>query len=108
MSSPLLYLSGPMTGLLEFNYPAVHAAAARLRAAGFRVYNPAESPWARVDGGFNAREAFADYARVICLEADGLALMPGWQASVGAVAEYALARACGIPARLVEDIEVAP
>jgi hypothetical protein len=31
-----------MTGLPEFNYPAFHAEAARLRAQGFEVVSPAE------------------------------------------------------------------
>ncbi|MCY1527250.1 hypothetical protein D9M68_623110 [compost metagenome] len=38
-----IYLAGPMTGLPEFNYPAFHAEAARLRALGYQVENPAEN-----------------------------------------------------------------
>ena len=37
-----VYLSGPMTGLPDFNRPAFHAAAAALRAQGYVVINPAE------------------------------------------------------------------
>ena len=37
-----LYLAGPMTGLPELNFPAFHAEAARLRALGYEVVNPAE------------------------------------------------------------------
>ncbi|HEX8594362.1 MAG TPA: DUF4406 domain-containing protein [Pseudomonas sp.] len=33
-----------MTGLPEFNYPAFHAEAARLRTLGLEVENPAENP----------------------------------------------------------------
>jgi hypothetical protein len=39
-----VYLAGPMTGLPEFNYPAFNAEAARLRALGYQVENPAENP----------------------------------------------------------------
>ena len=41
-----IYVSGPMTGLPERNYPAVRAAAEQLEAAGFEVINPvlAEHP----------------------------------------------------------------
>lgn len=37
-----VYLSGPMAGLPEHNFPAFHAHAAQLRAAGYDVVNPAE------------------------------------------------------------------
>lgn len=113
--SPLLYLSGPMTGLPGFNYPAFNAAAAELRALGWRVYNPAENRWVAAGVEFPLREGVAEYSSVICLEASGLVLLPGWEASTGATAEFALARAVGIPARLLEDVladgaiaEVAP
>ena len=36
------YISGPMTGLPDLNFPAFHEAAAYLRAKGFDVINPAE------------------------------------------------------------------
>ena len=45
-----VYLSGPMTGLPDFNRPAFHAAAAALRAQGYVVINPAE-----VDLGLNRK-----------------------------------------------------
>ena len=37
-----IYIAGPMTGLPELNFPAFHAEAARLRAFGYEVINPAE------------------------------------------------------------------
>lgn len=37
-----LYISGPITGMPDLNFPAFHAAAAALRAAGYTVTNPAE------------------------------------------------------------------
>lgn len=37
-----LYIAGPMTGLPDLNFPAFHAEAARLRALGYEVSNPAE------------------------------------------------------------------
>ncbi len=39
-----IYISGPMSGLPECNYPAFNAAAAHLRALGYSVENPAENP----------------------------------------------------------------
>lgn len=37
-----IYLAGPMTGLPELNFPLFKSEAARLRALGFDVVNPAE------------------------------------------------------------------
>lgn len=83
-----LYLAGPMTGLPENNYPAFHAAAAELRAAGYEVLNPAETdlppdtPWlAFMAAGINQ-----------LAQCDGIALLPGWQGSRGARTEYLLAK----------------
>lgn len=90
------YLSGPMTGLPEFNYPAFHAAALRLRARGWRVYNPAEHNWSPGVEPFPLRAAFAEYCRFICLEADAVIVLPGWEASAGARVEVDLARRCEI------------
>lgn len=89
-----IYLSGPMTGLPDFNYPTFNKTAADLRARGFTVYNPAEY---KHDGPvFPIREAFAEYSRFICLEADAIALLPGWENSLGVSAELALARNCNL------------
>lgn len=40
--SKRVYIAGPMHGRPEYNYPAFHMAAKRLRAAGHFVINPAE------------------------------------------------------------------
>ncbi|MCE4073268.1 DUF4406 domain-containing protein [Pseudomonas nitritireducens] len=52
-----MYLTGPMTGLPEFNYPAFHAEAARLRQLGYHVENPADH--SMIDGF-----EWADYLRL--------------------------------------------
>lgn len=106
----VVYLSGPMTGHPEFNYPAFHVAAAALRAAGYVVYSPAEDAEGNaidrtgltghekaVDIGFDLRAAFADYARHITTDADAVAVLPGWLTSPGARAEVALAEALRLP-----------
>ncbi|MGA2495278.1 MAG: DUF4406 domain-containing protein [Roseiarcus sp.] len=109
-----LYLAGPMRGYAEFNFPAFHAAAARLRGARHFVFSPAEKDIERhgvdiskgnADGceakaaaehGFNLREALGVDLAWICAEADGIALLPGWEASKGVCAERAAAIALGL------------
>lgn len=105
--SKKVYIAGPMTGYPEFNFPAFHAAAKKLRSEGWIVFNPAEKddeadldPEAvktgdaklAIEKGFDFREAYLwDIARVI--EGDAIYLLPGWEKSVGACGEAAVALA---------------
>ncbi len=109
-----IYVAGPMRGIPEFNFPAFHAAAAALRAAGHTVFTPAErdnerhgvdiskgneagdESVAAVQHGFNLREALAAELAYICRHADAVALLPGWENSKGANAERATAAALGL------------
>lgn len=89
-----LYLAGPMTGFDEFNYPAFNAAAARLREAGHDVINPAEN-----DGGEYGKE-WSYYMRLDMhhvLNVEGVAVLPGWEASRGARLEVIVAVSLGLP-----------
>lgn len=92
-----VYLSGPMTGLPEFNYPAFESAAGFLRSTMFEVYSPHEWEQTNNDGRFNLPIAFADYCYYICRIADAVVVLPGWRDSPGATAEAYLARALGKP-----------
>ena len=87
-----LYIAGPMTGLPDFNYPAFHAEAARLRGVGFHVENPAENP-APACGSWCAYMRLAIAQLVTC---DGIVLLPGWRRSKGARVEYLLACVLGM------------
>lgn len=109
-----LYLAGPMRTYKEFNFPAFHAAAKRLRAEGHEVFSPAErdierhgtdiskgnttgcEETAAKEHGFDLRVALAEDLKWICAHADGVALLPGWEASKGAKAEKATAEALGL------------
>lgn len=91
-----------MRGLPQYNFPAFDNAAFKLRVAGWDVINPAEMDRAR---GFNENhhvpsEAFLREAIMEDLKAittcDAVALLPGWQKSLGAQAEVALARFLGL------------
>ena len=88
-----LYLSGPMTGKPEFNYPAFHAAAKRLRGMGYFVLNPAES----FDGDTSRpREDYMRKDIEMLLQADMVALLPGWEKSKGVAVELAVATSLGL------------
>lgn len=89
-----IYLSGPMKGYPQSNYPLFLRVAAELRAQGNEVYNPAEFPHDGPFDTFPLRRAFADYCRFICEEADAIVLLPGWEKSLGVSAELALAKNC--------------
>ena len=86
-----IYLAGPMAGYPERNYPAFMRAAKALRDLGYEVYNPAEYEANGTDE-FPLREAFTEYANYILNRADIIALLPGYERSVGATAELSLAR----------------
>lgn len=85
-----IYISGPMTGLPDFNYPAFNAEAARLRALGYHVENPAENP------PQDSWEAYMDVCIPQLLTCDTIALLPGWSESRGALRERQVASQEGI------------
>lgn len=91
-----IYLSGPMKGYPQSNYPLFNAVAAALRDAGHSVHNPAEFPHDGPHETFPLRKAFASYCKFICEEADTIVLLPGWEKSLGVSAELALARNCNL------------
>lgn len=83
-----------MTGLPEFNYPAFNEAAARIRALGWEVINPAEN-----EGG-DTSLPYAFYMRqdiehVLSVEA--IAVLPGWEKSRGASLEVSIGRILDYP-----------
>ncbi len=99
-----IYLSGPMTGVPDYNYPAFRRAAAYLRGHGHEVYNPAEYPFSGPLDRFPVRQAFDAYCRFICRDADTIALLPGWETSKGAKAELALAEVCGLVVIILGEV----
>lgn len=121
------YLAGPMRGIPEFNFPAFMAAAAKLRAEGHEVFNPAEKDIERHDGvnisegnatgdvevaakehGFDLRVALGQDLAWICAAAEAIALLPGWENSKGAMAEFATACALGLQVRILSADYIQP
>ena len=83
-----IYLAGPCTGIPDYNYPAFHAEAARLRALGYHVENPAAEcgTW----------EAYLRIALRQMLTCEVVALLPGWIDSRGATLKRYTAQQVGI------------
>jgi len=88
-----VYISGPMTGWPDLNYPAFHERADKLRKMGFEVLNPAEN--------FDGQQ---DIPRKVCLRQDlklllkceYITFLKGFETSAGALLEAYVARECGI------------
>lgn len=108
--SMTVYVAGPIRYHAEFNHPAFAKAAAALRERGFRVISPHEMDIENgldvtgltgyetlADQGFNIRATLAADLHVVAYEVDAVILLEGWETSKGALAEYATARAVGIP-----------
>lgn len=108
-----IYISGPMTGIPQFNFPVFDAAAAHLRDLGLEVVSPAEldapetreaalaSPDGAPGSGTTSDETWADFlardVKLIADEIDAVALLPDWHKSRGARLETFVARLCGRP-----------
>lgn len=93
-SQPLLYISGPMTGLPGRNYAAFGEAAQQLRAAGYAVISPADDTEPRPDATWHDWMSLS--LRQV-EQAAGIALLPGWTESLGAQEEVAKARSLALP-----------
>ena len=83
-----VYVSGPMTGYDDLNYPAFQMAATQLRALGYTVISPHE---------INPQEGVcyedcmrADIAALLLC--DAIALLPGHEKSKGAAIETAIGK----------------
>jgi hypothetical protein len=88
-----IFISGPMTGIDEWNHPLFNLIAMELRAAGYAVCNPAEF----YDG--DTTRTRAEYMRKSfegLLESEMVFLLPGWQDSEGALVEAAVGVQLGL------------
>lgn len=92
-----VFLCGPMTGIPEYNYPAFHATAKRLRTAGLHVENPAENPVQHTLNGsaFTWSDCMRESIPQLCT-CEAIYLLPGWSKSKGAQAERDIAVTLGM------------
>lgn len=103
-----VYIAGPMTGYVDFNYPAFEAAASWLRHAGYEVVSPHEVNPPTVTVGFD--HAWDWYMRrdlVALMNVEAVVVLPGWESSKGATLETHIARALGMPVWELAGLEEA-
>lgn len=86
-----IYLAGPMRGIEDMNRPRFAEAADQLRSYGHTVFNPGEHQ------GTDLRASLAIDVAWICNIADVVVMLEGWEKSLGASAEGALAAALALP-----------
>ena len=104
-----LYISGPMTGILEANAPKFREVTERFRLMGHSIISPVElderdgtplgtfvtiQTWAEVLG--------RDIQVIVSQRFDGCILLPGWENSWGARLEVLLFLRIGVPRFLDE------
>jgi hypothetical protein len=90
MGSRYLYLSGPMTGIPEYNYPYFNRVADAIRTTyNDRVFNPAEAFEGNTD---LPRDTYLRHDIETLLYVDAIVLLPGWETSKGALLELWIAR----------------
>jgi Domain of unknown function (DUF4406) len=99
-----IYISGPMRGIKNFNFPAFDDATKSFRTQGWEVFSPAENAAAKdlklrkrtAPKGLKLRTIFAVDMDWICYHAEAIYMLKGWENSKGAQAEWALARALNL------------
>jgi hypothetical protein len=91
-----VYVSGPMTGYEDHNYPAFHQAATALRTLGYAVCNPAETDLALASSD-QKLETYLRFDAERVLEADFLVALKDWERSRGATWEILTAVRIGTP-----------
>ena len=99
----LIYVSGPMTGIEEFNRPAFERARRVLQDRGFSVIIPGDdetytdvekAAW-RVEADQRASYMYRDFLHIMASSA--VAVLDDWFKSPGARIEVAVAQAIGLP-----------
>ena len=99
-----LYIAGPMTGIPEHNFPNFHQAAAALEAAGYQVIHTANPDNLEPEKlKSTSWQQWLRKAIAVMMEADAIALLPGWQASKGARLEIMVGLEVGMQSAPLKD-----
>lgn len=116
-----VFLAGPQTHIKDFNSGRFDMVTDRLRTWGHQVFSPVEADraagfdWYGTAGdvadyenreGFELAEAMRRNLLWISAYAEGIALLPGWESSRGALIELSSALACGATVLEVHDTEL--
>lgn len=108
------YLAGPMRNYKEFNFPRFEFAMQDLQYRGIRILSPHKMD---LDAGFDPSQGqYDDTFRNECvrrdidaiIKTDGVIFLEGWENSVGARAEFAVARWLEHPCYTYPDLELIP
>ena len=91
-----IFLSGPMTGIEDYNRPEFARVTEILRGMGHTVYNPGERRQSMVTRP-NYRLLLCYGLEWLCNNAEGMVLLSGHEDSLGCAAEVSTARAIKIP-----------
>lgn len=81
------YLSGPMSGYENFNYPAFHTAKEFLELCGLSIESPHTNPWPQNHQNMSAETLWQHMMRLCVMQmesCDGIILLRGWAHSRGA------------------------
>lgn len=101
----IIYISGPMSGLPEMNFPAFEQASKRLRELGYAVISPHEVTLSEYPTGYKPItaeekkamwEAFMKEDIKQMMDCDMVATLEGWMNSKGARIEVGLAEDLGM------------
>lgn len=101
----IIYISGPMSGYPDLNFPAFAEAASRLRDAGYTVISPHEVTLPQYPAGYKPQSederramwsAFMREDIKQLMGATAVATLPDWHLSLGATIECELARDLGM------------
>jgi len=87
-----IYIAGPMTGIVDLNFPKFNRIAQVLRNEGWEVINPAEiNPDVTMKWEDCMRRDIAEL-----LQCQHIYMLSGWMASKGAFLEYHIAFELGL------------
>jgi hypothetical protein len=126
-----VYISGPMSGLPNFNIKAFDALAVRLRNLGHEVVSPAELDDPAFRSACMATEGRIDELRALCERDDiepatwgdllardvklladdgvrGIVVLDGWERSRGALLELFVGRLCNLPIFVLDHDTLRP
>lgn len=88
-----IYIAGPMRGYPDLNFPVFDSARSMLQSLGHDPISPADIDRAR---GHTDNRGYAKRDTEIILTCDAICMLNGWTDSVGATAEFFLARWIGL------------